>query len=205
MMDVSLGAMAAFALAGAVSPGPVNVLATQHGARLGVWRAQAFVVGASLSYMAVVALAGLGLQQLWDRWPLLAQGLPWACAAYLLYLAWRLVTAPVLEGAYTQRGPATPAQAWRGFVQGWAVQFLNPKAWMVALSAVGVFVAPSAGPQRQLALLCGVSLLACQLGVGCWAVLGQALARWLAPPRRQRLFHALMAAALVLAVWGVVQ
>lgn len=205
MMDLSLGAMVAFAVAGAVSPGPVNVLATQHGARVGVWRAQAFVVGASLSYMAVVALAGLGLQQVWDRWPGLARGLPWAGAAYLLYLAWCLWTAPVAEGAYTQRVPATPAQAWRGFVQGWAVQALNPKAWLVAMSAVGVFVAPSDLPQRQLALLCGVSLLACQLGVGSWAVLGQALARWLAPARRQRQFHAWMAVALVLTVWGMVQ
>lgn len=205
MADMSLGAMVAFAVVGAVSPGPVNVLATQQGARWGAWRALAFVAGASISYMAVVAVAGLGLQQVWTQWPLLAQALPWLGGAYLLYLAWRLGSAPVVPGGYLQGGPVPVGQAWQAFLHGWAVQCLNPKAWWVAVSAVGVFVAPSQGPVGQLLRLCGVSLLACLLGVGCWAVLGQALARWLAPAHRQRLFHGLMAAALVASVWGMVQ
>lgn len=91
-------------------------------------------------------------------------------------------------------------RAWNGFVQGVALQALNPKAWLVALSGVSLFVLKSDQADAALAEFCGISLLTCLLGVGCWTVLGRLLARWLAPPARQLWFHRLLAAILVLTV-----
>ena len=99
------------------------------------------------------------------------------------------------------------AFAAQAFAQGAAVQSINPKAWLVAMAGVGIFVLPLTGRgmalSSALAWFSGVSLLACLLGVGCWAVLGKALARWLQTPRRQRSFNLLLAATLVASVLGV--
>jgi threonine/homoserine/homoserine lactone efflux protein len=80
------------------------------------------------------------------------------------------------------------------------VQALNPKAWLVALSGVGLFVVPQADAWAHLWLFGGISLLACAIGVGTWAVMGSALARWLESPQRQRYFNLALAGTLALTV-----
>lgn len=192
----SVLAMAGFALAGAITPGPVNVLALRHGNGRAV-AAFCYVVGASLSYALIVWLMGQSGQWLLKQ-PELLRWAPRVCALYLLWLAWQLARAPGAHGqAARQSAPASlPASPGGAFVQGVAIQSLNPKAWLVALSGIGMFVAPLAAQQvslpSALLLFCTVSLLACLLGVGCWAALGHALTRWLNTPlRRQRLNQAL--------------
>jgi threonine/homoserine/homoserine lactone efflux protein len=95
-------------------------------------------------------------------------------------------------------------RSWQAFGSGLSVQALNPKAWLVALSGVGLFVLPHANAQVNLWLFCGVSLLACVIGVGAWAVLGRALARWLASPMRQRHFNVALAGMLALSVVSMI-
>lgn len=194
--------MASFALVGAITPGPVNVLALRHGSQGPRHTALLYVLGASVSYVAVVAAMGLGATQLQQWLPRLTGAGQWLCAAYLLWLAWKLARAPV--GPQATAPDAVAPSAWKAFGQGAAIQALNPKAWLFALSAVGVFVLPhAASAPLALGLLCAVSLLACLMGIGCWAVLGRALVRWLSTPRRQRALHCLLAALLVGSVWGM--
>ena len=139
MMDLSLGAMVAFAVAGAVSPGPVNVLATAVGARAGFVRALPHVTGASVCYVLIVWLSGAGLQQLWRGWPWLGGALPYAGAGYLLYLAARIALAPV------RAEDDDSAEAQSGLWRGALCQGLNPKAWWVAMSGVSVLVGVGEG------------------------------------------------------------
>lgn len=205
-MLTSLLAMSGFALAGAITPGPVNVLALRHGTQARWLSVCAYVLGASLSYAAVVWIMGQSGQLLLQL-PGVAAVMPWLCAVYLLWLAWRVASAPVSPSLAHASGAADPLTPWQALAQGAAVQFINPKAWLVALAGVGIFVLPLVGRgmalSSALAWFCGVSLLACLLGVGCWAVLGKALARWLQTPRRQRSFNLLLAATLVASVLGV--
>ena len=197
----NLLAMAGFAFVGAITPGPVNVLALRHGSQGSRGRALLYVLGASLSYAAVLASMGLGAQRLLGRWPAVMQAAPWLCAAYLVWLAWRIARAPVGQAAAGDAG--TEAGPWQAFAQGAAVQALNPKAWLVALSAVGVFVLPHGAQTQALWALCAISLLACLLGVGCWALLGRALVRWLGTPARRKALNHALAALLAVSVLGV--
>jgi threonine/homoserine/homoserine lactone efflux protein len=138
------------ALAGAITPGPVNVLALRHGnGRAGA--AFCYVLGASLSYALIVWLMGQSGQWLL-RQPELLRWAPRICALYLLWLAWQLAKAPGDHGgAARQSAPASlPAGPGGAFVQGIAIQSLNPKAWLVALSGIGMFVAPLAAQQVSL-------------------------------------------------------
>lgn len=174
----------------------------RHGAARSRLVSAAYVLGASASYAAVVWVMGQGAQWLLQTLPQLSAAAQWLCAAYLLWLAWRLANAPVGQaGAQQQAGSQRTLQALlQALLQGTAVQTLNPKAWLVALAGVGLFVLPHANAPWALLQFCAISLLACLVGVGSWALLGQLLSGWLRTERRQRLFHRLLALLLVASV-----
>lgn len=199
-MKSGLVAMATFALVGAVTPGPVNVLAIGHGARRPWSVPLLFVFGASVSYTLVVWAMGSGAGLLL-RQPLLVQLSQWAGASYLLYLAWRIARAP--GGAVDATVHTGERRGWAAFLQGFLTQALNPKAWLVALSGVALFALPQPDVQRTLWLFCAVSFVACMAGVGIWAALGMSLNRWLSTPVRQRRLHQALAALLCLTVAGM--
>lgn len=191
--------MAGFALVGAITPGPVNVLALRHGSQGPGYQALMYVLGASLSYVVVVACMGFGSTRMLGQHPGMAHSAQWLCAAYLLWLAWQLARAPALQPLAVQ--PSHHPSPWQAFNQGVAVQILNPKAWLFALSAVGLYALPQSHlPHANLGWLCAISLLACLIGVGCWAALGRMLIRWLHTPRRQRALNRALALLLVVSV-----
>ncbi len=210
LMLTSLLAMAGFAIAGAITPGPVNVVAMRHGSQSRRSCSVSYVLGASISYAAVVWIMGLSGQWLL-RDPALATVASWACAIYLAWLAWRIAQAPVADqrdASSPSDNSSTPTGITKAFMQGAAIQSSNPKAWLVALSGVGLFVLPMAasGTTREgaaLAWFCLVSLAACTIGVGTWALMGNLLKRWLNTAARQRWFNRLLAAVLLASIAGI--
>lgn len=190
-----LSAMSLFALVGAVSPGPVNVMATYAGAQLGWRKASVHVFGASVAYVLVVFVCGIALGQMSQQLPVLTLILRWIGSGYLLYLALRILLATDL-GLESNQPMASKAL----FIQGSLIQLLNPKAWIFASSGVSLYVLNQVDSHNALGWFCSVSLVVCFIGVGVWAVLGQSLARWLNSPRRQRGFQRMLAAMLFLSV-----
>lgn len=199
-MSSSLLAMGIFTLVGAITPGPVNVLALRHGAARSRLACACYVLGASGSYAAVVWAMGQGAHWLMQALPHLSTAAEWLCAAYLLWLAWRLANAPVETPVTEAQRHNDSARMLQLLLQGVAVQALNPKAWLVALAGIGLFVLPQANRAMAQWQFCTMSLLACLIGVGCWALLGQWLSGWLHTPRRQRRFYRLLALLLVASV-----
>jgi len=196
-MVLLLIAMGAFALVGAITPGPVNVLALRHGAAAGRNVALAYVLGASLSYASVVWLMGVGGELVLSN-PWVVQTARWVGAAYMFYLAWRIASAPPSE----LNGHASLARcsSLQTLAEGALTQSLNPKAWIVALSGVSLFVLPQEDVAQARWLYVVVSLLACFVGVGSWAWVGGALAQWLTLPARQKAFNTTMGTVLALCV-----
>ncbi|MCU5787599.1 LysE family transporter, partial [Alcanivorax marinus] len=78
------------------------------------------------------------------------------------------------------------------------LQWVNPKAWMMALAATGVF----AGKGWSITVLAGVFLLVALPGVLAWAGLGAGAARWIEDPRWMRRFNRGMALLLLLSAWA---
>ncbi|MBL1379122.1 LysE family translocator [Zobellella iuensis] len=191
----TLVSMILFAFVGAVSPGPVNLIATSAGAGVGFWRTLPYVLGATLGYTLVVLLAGMGLAQLLQEQPLLAALLRYLGAAFLLYMALRIALAPVAE---LQANPGVAPSWWQGALTQW----LNPKAWLVAASGVGLFVTAHEPVSLYLMLFCALSFAMCLLGVGLWAGFGTLLGHWLNGPRQRR-FNRLMGLLLAVTVVGL--
>jgi threonine/homoserine/homoserine lactone efflux protein len=179
--------MAAFALVSSITPGPVNIVALGAGARHGLAASMRHVSGATIGFTVLLLLVGLGLYGLMERWPQLIVFIRWAGIAFLFWLAWQLAADDgELSFQGTARGPSLLAGA--------AMQWLNPKAWLAAVSGMGAYAADGGG--ALVWQFAAIYFVVCWLSVFCWAWAGAALRGWLANAARVRLFNRAMALLL---------
>ncbi len=179
--------MAAFALAASITPGPVNIVALGSGARFGFRASLRHVTGATLGFVLLLVLIGLGLHELLRQWPILTQGIRLFGVAFLLYMAWKLARD---EGRLDADAAARAPSAWYGALMQW----LNPKAWLACVAGMGAFAAD--GDLGLVWLFVGLYLLICYLSIACWAYAGSCLRHYLSDPAQMRLFNRSMAALL---------
>lgn len=179
--------MAAFALAASITPGPVNIVALSSGARFGFRASLRHVTGATLGFVGLLVLIGLGLHELLRQWPLLTQGIRLFGVAFLLYMAWKLARD---DGRLDTDAAARAPSAWYGALMQW----LNPKAWLACVAGMGAFAAD--GDVGLVWLFTGLYWLICYLSIACWAYAGSCLRHYLSDPAQMRLFNRSMAALL---------
>jgi len=179
--------MAAFALAASITPGPVNIVALSSGARFGFRASQRHVAGATLGFVLLLVLMGLGLHELLQLWPALTLWVQWAGVAFLLYMAFKLVA----DNGQLQTKESTQAPS---MLYGAIMQWLNPKAWLACVAGMGAFVAD--GEARLVWQFAAVYLVICYLSIGCWAYVGTFLRGYLNNPAGMRLFNRVMAGLL---------
>lgn len=189
-MFISILSMLTFALVGAITPGPVNLIATSSGASLGIRRSLLYVLGATLGYVLVVLVSGFGFGAFLESSPRLMAVLQYASVAFLLYLAYQIAFAPItdLQASDAQKAP--------NFWLGALVQILNPKAWLFAVSGVSLFVSTQVDTTVYLLVFASISFFMCFLGVGVWAVLGSVLQPILSQPHYQLWFNRCMGVLL---------
>ncbi|KRW59562.1 LysE family translocator [Pseudomonas sp. TTU2014-080ASC] len=181
-------AMAAFALAMSVSPGPVNIVALSAGARFGVRASLRHVTGATVGFIVLFLLVGLGLHGVLQRWTFLTLVIQLAGVGFLLYIAWQLAL---------DEGQLAPVEAVKGptFLHGALMQWLNPKAWLASVSGMGAFVAD--GNVQMVLIFALIYFVICYASVAAWACAGGMLGRYLDQPAKVRVFNRCMAALLV--------
>ncbi|MEB0224262.1 LysE family translocator [Pseudomonas sp. 10S4] len=180
--------MAAFALVASITPGPVNIVALSSGAQFGFRASQRHVAGATLGFVLLLVLMGLGLHELLRLWPVLTRVVQVAGVAFLLFMAWKLAVDNGHLGA-SQEGKAP------SMFYGAMMQWLNPKAWLACVAGMGAFVAD--GDARLVWQFAAIYLVVCYLSVGCWAYAGTFLRGYLSNARGMRLFNRSMALLLV--------
>ncbi|RRU97614.1 LysE family translocator [Stutzerimonas xanthomarina] len=167
--------MAAFALASSITPGPVNLVALNCGARFGFRASARHITGATVGFTLLLLLIGLGLYELLERAPILMRGIQWGGVAFLLYMAWRLaVDDGRLEPAAAGNGPS--------LLDGALMQWLNPKAWLASVAGMGLFAAN--GDVLRVWLFAGLYFVICYGSIACWAGAGAFLSRYLQEPGR---------------------
>lgn len=197
-----------YSIVTSVTPGPNNMMLLSSGLRFGVRRSVPHMLGISIGGAVMVALTGLGLVSVLERYPLVQAGLKWGGLLYLLWLAWQMtrMTAPAPADADANVGeaPDSPAASRPlGFWGAAAFQWINPKLWMMALGLFGSYLPAHSGTAAVLAaaLIFGVANLPC---ISVWAVAGQSLRRWLQNPTLLKLFNWSMAAALLASMLPVI-
>lgn len=191
-------ALLVLAAAMSFTPGPNTTLSTALAANFGLRRALRFVCAVPAGWGVLLTLCSVGLGGLVLTWPALRWGVKLLGVAYLLWLAWRLARTAQLASADPQRLQV-------GFWQGAALQFVNIKAWMLALAIVGGWIAGHAAAAERFAIVLPVMLAFAFVSNLSYALAGALLRHWLAQGTRLLWFNRAMASVLlVTAVWMLV-
>ncbi|WP_339779964.1 LysE family translocator [uncultured Thalassospira sp.] len=179
--------MASFALVASITPGPVNILVLGNALQYGFRPSLRPVFGATAGFCLLFLLIGLGLHQLLTQSPEISLVIKWAGIAFLLYLAFKLATDSGQIGTTTTtKVPSIMAGA--------TLQWLNPKAWMASVAGMGAFIGD--GNTTLLLQFVALYFVICFSSVGCWAVAGAFLRRYLNNAVLVRRFNRCMALLL---------
>ena len=196
-MSQTLAALVLFSFVSSITPGPNNLMLLASGVNFGWRRTLPHMLGVGLGFTFMVALVGLGLGQVFVRFPVLYTLLKFAGAAYLLWLAWKIARSGPMG---TDDG--ADAGAPMTFLQACAFQWVNPKAWIMAVTAVATYLMVADATMNALlvALVFGIVNLPC---IAVWVLFGVGMRQILSDPFRVKLFNWLMAGLLVASLWPV--
>jgi threonine/homoserine/homoserine lactone efflux protein len=165
--------IAVYAFAMSITPGPNNIMLAASGLRFGFWRTLPLMLGINAGFISLLAVCGTGIGALVTAEPRVSLGLKLAGSAYLLWLAWKL---------WHAGKPGDGASRPLGFIGAALFQYVNPKAWVMAVSAMAAF--PDRAPDYWMGVLAvvvvfGLVNLPC---IACWALFGAGIRRWLDNP-----------------------
>jgi threonine/homoserine/homoserine lactone efflux protein len=193
----TLIALFGFAFASSITPGPNNMMLFASGVNFGFRRTIAHMLGICIGFFVLLLAVGCGLGALLQAVPLLYLVLKFAGGVYLLYIAWKIANTHTLDDVKTGIKPMT-------FIGAAAFQWVNPKAWVMAVTAMATYTNPDAfiWSVFVVALVFAVVNGPC---VSCWAGFGSVLREWLSVPPRLKWLNISMAALLVLSLWPMLK
>lgn len=184
-----------FALVSSITPGPNNLMLMSSGATYGLFRTLPHMLGVSIGFMVMVILVGLGIVKLFDLYPVSYSVLKWFCVVYLCYLAFKIA---ISKPSASQGEPASDPFT---FLQAAGFQWVNPKAWTMALTSISIYA-----PQNDLV---SVVLVAVIFGlvnfpaISVWATAGSQMQDILHKGKRLTVFNYTMAVILLCSLYPV--
>lgn len=195
--DVFL-ALLVFSFVASVTPGPNNFMLLASGVNFGFRRTIPHMLGIAGGFASLLLAVGFGLGAVLMAFPALHTILKIAGGAYLLYLAWRIAMSRALgQGGEGNAQPMT-------FLQAAAFQWVNPKAWVMALTAMAVYTDPTA-PFATVLLVALAFVIVNFPSVSVWAGFGVVLRGFLADPVRLKWFNIVMGLALAATLWPMMR
>jgi len=190
-------ALVLFAFTTSITPGPNNMMLFSSGVNFGFRRTVPHMLGIGAGFLSLLIGVGFGLGALLHSVPMLYTALKFAGGVYLVWIAWKIGMSRSLSEGKTGAAPMT-------FLGAAAFQWVNPKAWVMAVTAMATYT-----DERQYfttVLLVGVAFAAVNLpSVSTWAGFGSALREWLSVPVRLKWFNITMAVLLVLSLWPMLK
>lgn len=192
----SLFPLALFAFVSSITPGPNNIMLTSSGILFGFLRSVPHMLGITFGFGLMLALCAIGVGSLMLAVPALHVVLKAFGSGYLLYLAWQLRHMAFRQDESKRAKPMS-------FTGAALFQFVNPKAWVMALTGTSAFLPLVQPVWLAIAIFC---LVFCAINLPCisvWAGTGAALRRYLTQPRWQRLFCGVMVALTVYSAFAI--
>lgn len=193
--DLLIG-LVGFALVMAGTPGPNNMMVLASGLNFGFRRTLPHMLGIAIGFGLMCALVGLGLGQIFERWPVIYTAMKGIGAAYLLWMAFAIARSGPIEGGGERGAPFS-------FLQGAMFQWVNPKAWVIAVGAISAYTTPA----QYFASVLVIGIVMALVTVPCvmvWTGFGSVLRRFLSDPRFVRWFNWAMALLLVASLWPII-
>lgn len=191
-------ALLLYAFVTSITPGPNNLMLLASGVNFGFMRTIPHALGIGGGFLTLLLAVGFGLGAVLAAFPSLHLALKAAGGAYLLYLAWRIAMSRSMgSGENAKARPMT-------FLEAAAFQWVNPKAWVMAIGAMAIYANP-ANPVVSV-LLVALAFAAVNVpSVSTWAGFGTALRGFLSDPARLKWFNIAMGLLLALSLWPMLR
>jgi threonine/homoserine/homoserine lactone efflux protein len=174
-----------------ITPGPNNVMLTASGATFGFRRTIPHILGISVGFGAELLAVCAGLGAMFNHWPYLQTVLRWVGAAYLVYLGIKMLRGSGPANSRSRSRPVT-------FFEAAVFQFLNPKAWVMTITAATMFLPHELGVLAAGAYMLFIMVVMNMPCIAVWALFGSSLRRFLERPASRLGFNAAMAVALAM-------
>ena len=186
-----------FAFVTSVTPGPNNMMLFASGVNFGFRRTLPHMLGIGGGFFSLLLGVGFGLGALLTTVPELYTALKLLGGAYLVYIAWKIGMSRALPDGKVGAVPMT-------FVEAAAFQWVNPKAWVMAVTAMTLYTDPSR--YAFSVMLVGLAFALTNMpSVSTWAGFGSAMRSWLSDPVRLKWFNITMAVLLVASLWPMLK
>lgn len=190
-------ALVLFAFATSITPGPNNMMLFASGVNFGFRRTVPHMLGIGAGFLSLLIGVGMGLGAVLHAYPPAFIALKVAGGLYLLWIAWKIGSSRSMGEGEAKARPMT-------FLGAAAFQWVNPKAWVMAVTAMAVYP----NPEQYALTVAMVALVFAAVNVpsvSTWAGFGSALREWLAVPVRLKWFNITMAVLLVLSLWPMLK
>lgn len=185
-------ALVVYAFVTSVTPGPNNMMLMASGVNFGFARTIPHMLGIAVGFFVLLVFVGLGLGAVLAAVPAAQIALKVASVLYMIRLAWQVATSCSVGEGTGSSEPLTLLQAA-------AFQWINPKAWAMALVAMGAYT--NAARPVLSAMIVSIAFAPVNLpSVSIWASFGVALRGFLSQPHRLRIFNGAMGLALLLSI-----
>jgi len=193
----TFAALVLFAFTTSITPGPNNMMLFTSGVNFGFRRTIPHMLGIGAGFLSLLLAVGLGLGAVLHTVPALYTVLKFAGGAYLLWIAWKIGSSRSLSEGKTSAAPMS-------FLSAAAFQWINPKAWVMAVTAMATYTNPDLYVVSVLIVGLAFALVNVP-SVSTWAGFGSALRDWLSDPVRLKWFNITMAVLLVLSLWPMLK
>ncbi len=172
------------------TPGPNNTILLASGVNYGFRRTLPMIMGVAIGFPIMVAVVGLGLGKVFETYPIIYQILKYAGSAYLLWLAYKIaISKPSTDELRSDTKPLT-------FIQGALFQWINPKAWVMAVTTLSAYTLPT-NYFTSLSIVVAVIALMGITSASGWALFGSSLRHVMNDPRYYRAINITLALLLV--------
>lgn len=189
-------AVMTFAFVGSITPGPNNIMLMASGLNHGVRKSIPHFLGISVGFPMMVAAVGAGMGAAFSLFPHLHRVITFVGVTYLLYLAWKIANAGNPKAASKTKAPLT-------FLQAASFQWVNPKAWVIAVGAIGAFTIPGQLVQSTSFIVLSYFVIG-SISMSIWLILGQRLQLLLRSDRSIHYFNVAMGVLLVMSVIPII-
>jgi threonine/homoserine/homoserine lactone efflux protein len=184
--------MLMFGVASTLTPGPNNFMMMNSGLNFGVKRSMPHFFGVCIGFPIMVMIVALGFGTIFLKYLWIKQLLKFVGSAYILYLAWCIVSTIAKPKENTVAKPFS-------FLQACVFQWVNPKAWLMTIGAISIF--SNSDSQFQDAItLSTIFLCTCLPCLGVWLIGGTFLQKILKNEKQQKIFNIIMALCLVASI-----
>ncbi len=191
-MPVEIIPILLFCFSTSITPGPNNIMLMSSGLNYGIKRSLPHLLGINIGFPLMILAIGLGLGSLFAKIPVIYPVIKTLGVSYLLFFAWKVANASAPKANEKLASPVT-------FFQAVLFQWVNPKAWVMAIGAIASFTSPEKF-QTQMLFILGGYMTVGALCMIFWLTLGVSLKKLINNELHMRYFNISMAALLVLSL-----